>query len=48
MAGELPKEKTLAATPTWAVAAFFFVIVAISIVIEKILHHAELVAYQFY
>lgn len=38
---ELPKEKTLEATPTWAVAVVCFVLVAISIVIEQILHHTE-------
>ncbi|KAL1553238.1 MLO-like protein 12 [Salvia divinorum] len=38
---ELPKEKTLEATPTWAVAVVCFVLVAISILIEQILHHTE-------
>ncbi|XP_057799040.1 MLO-like protein 6 [Salvia miltiorrhiza] len=38
---ELPKEKTLEATPTWAVAVVCFVLVAISILIEQIIHHTE-------
>ncbi|KAL8551547.1 hypothetical protein ACS0TY_000587 [Phlomoides rotata] len=34
------KERTLEATSTWAVAIVCFVLVAISIVIEQIIHHA--------
>ncbi|KAL1553239.1 MLO-like protein 6 [Salvia divinorum] len=37
-----PKEKSLESTATWAVAVVCFVLVAISIVIEQLLHHTEL------
>ncbi|KAL9661329.1 hypothetical protein QQ045_026153 [Rhodiola kirilowii] len=33
------KERTLEGTPTWAVAVVCFVLVAISLVIEKLIHH---------
>ncbi|XP_042001480.1 MLO-like protein 6 [Salvia splendens] len=45
MASPLPppsKEKSLESTATWAVAVVCFVLVAISIVIEQLLHHTEL------
>ncbi|KAL0290064.1 UNVERIFIED_CONTAM: MLO-like protein 12 [Sesamum calycinum] len=33
------KERPLVATPTWAVAVLFFILIAISIVIEQLIHH---------
>ncbi|CAM8966708.1 unnamed protein product [Rhodiola kirilowii] len=35
------KERTLEGTPTWAVAVVCFALVAISLVIEKLIHHLE-------
>lgn len=42
------KERTLEGTPTWAVAVVCFVIVAISLVIEKAIHHLGHVSFSFY
>ncbi|KAL0402368.1 UNVERIFIED_CONTAM: MLO-like protein 6 [Sesamum latifolium] len=33
------KERPLVATPTWAVAVLFFILIAISILIEQLIHH---------
>lgn len=39
------KQKSLEETPTWAVAVVCFILVAISLVIEKLLHHLGTVSY---
>lgn len=38
MAEEKVYERTLEDTPTWAVAAVFFVLIAVSVVIEHLIH----------
>jgi len=39
--GHGPKSRELDQTPTWAVAAVCAIIIVISIVLEKSLHHVE-------
>lgn len=38
MAGEAVKERTLEETPTWALAVVCFVLIAISVLIEHLIH----------